>query len=661
MERFKYIIILGKWFEIKEKNLVNTFINKYPDLTKDNIIKKICSYDIVSFDIFDTLVNRNVATPTDIFDLVARKCLENQDDINRFRECRIKAEREARLFEKKNEDVSLNKIYECIDERFRPYVDELKQTEISCEVELTYPNPIVQEVYYWCLKHHKKIFFISDMYLDKNTIKIILDKCGYVKYDELFISSEIGLLKATGNLFAFILKNYNLEKENWIHIGDSIRGDFIGAKKNKLSVVRIARNPSRTMLIRKKSFESRYWQNINNILSGHLVGNESIYYRYGFEIMSPFLCSFSIWLNNKARERGIQKLFFLARDGYLLQKVYAEVIGNNAIPNYYLYVSRRALRIPVLSTCRTFDDFFSFIPQNKYLSRMEIFDLLGLTDEEISDWIMAGFADDEQVYTNKLLENDKFVKFYNTIERKCKHTSKSLLSIYTAYLIESGFYGNVGIVDIGWAGTIQKCLNRIVCSTNRDVQLSGFYVGLTEEAENTIDGIGYIPSYYRPQVATAGLFEYPFLAHEGSLKKMDIIDGTITPIVGEYEYANDIRDQKYIDEIQKGVLDGVKAIKRTIELWQETTVDDAFMALYELTKKPTLKESRIFGELCFYDGNLYPLAKPKSILDYMFNPTLFLKDFSSSGWKVGFMKRMIKIPFPYASLLENIKKRGSNL
>ena len=302
-----------------------------------------------------------------------------------------------------------------------------------------------------------------------------------------------------------------------------LKGDYFGAKKNKVATVRIATNPSRTLLLRRTDFKEDFWNSIDTVLSGRLTGNESYYYRYGFEVLSPFLCAFSVWLHDNAKKKGVKKLFFLARDGFLLQKVYVRMMGRDALPNVYLYVSRRALRIPVLYTCEKLEDFISFIPRNKYLSRKELFDLFGLEEEDKNAWIDAGFDIDENVFTNTIVNNEKFERFYKKIEGRCKQKSKEAYSAYIEYLKINNFVGNVGIVDIGWAGTIQRCINRIIPSMEEKVNISAFYVGLTEEAERTLEGKGYIPSSLKPQVATAGLFEYPFLAQEGSLKKIAYI------------------------------------------------------------------------------------------------------------------------------------------
>ena len=62
-----------------------------------NIIKQIAKYEYISFDVFDTLIKRNIENPTDLFDLVQK--IYNQTNkplLENFKEKRIEAERKAR-------------------------------------------------------------------------------------------------------------------------------------------------------------------------------------------------------------------------------------------------------------------------------------------------------------------------------------------------------------------------------------------------------------------------------------------------------------------------------------------------------------------------------------------------------------------------------------
>ena len=74
------------------KKRIKHIVNSYPRLTANQIIKKISDFDVVSFDIFDTLLKRDVAVETDVFEYIGRMYF-NRFGVNipEFREKRIEA------------------------------------------------------------------------------------------------------------------------------------------------------------------------------------------------------------------------------------------------------------------------------------------------------------------------------------------------------------------------------------------------------------------------------------------------------------------------------------------------------------------------------------------------------------------------------------------
>ena len=79
-------------------------INK-DKLTINDIVKTSKKYDIISFDIFDTLITRCIYEPDDAFKVLGKLV---QDE--KFIEKRKKAEQQAR--EKLGHDVNLDEIYD---------------------------------------------------------------------------------------------------------------------------------------------------------------------------------------------------------------------------------------------------------------------------------------------------------------------------------------------------------------------------------------------------------------------------------------------------------------------------------------------------------------------------------------------------------------------
>ena len=89
--------------------------------------KAIDNASVVSFDVFDTLIKRNCANPTDIFTITEKRFnRQNGDKITGFKKARIEAERYARTLEETGE-IGFDAIYENLN---FPHKDKLKQLEL---------------------------------------------------------------------------------------------------------------------------------------------------------------------------------------------------------------------------------------------------------------------------------------------------------------------------------------------------------------------------------------------------------------------------------------------------------------------------------------------------------------------------------------------------
>ena len=122
-------------FRKKIKNLLKKDTNK-DRLTIDDIVKKSKKYDIVSFDIFDTLITRCIYEPDDAF-----KILGNLIKDEKFIEKRKKAEQQAR--KKLEHDVNLDEIYDeymLENNLSKEKTSILKNNEIKLEKDLLVPR-----------------------------------------------------------------------------------------------------------------------------------------------------------------------------------------------------------------------------------------------------------------------------------------------------------------------------------------------------------------------------------------------------------------------------------------------------------------------------------------------------------------------------------------
>jgi HAD superfamily hydrolase (TIGR01549 family) len=194
----------------------------------ENVIKDMKnSFDIISFDVFDTLISRKVRKPTDVFSFV-----EANTDNKGFAEERIDAEQRTRSKLPPNrEDVTLEHIY---DELRFSDKNRLIDAEIEVEYDVCQRNNNGFALYKEAISRGSRIIAVSDMYLPSDIISRILQNAGYMNIECVYVSGEIGVAKGSGNLFRHVLKEEGVESEKVIHIGDNLASDVKGARKARI-------------------------------------------------------------------------------------------------------------------------------------------------------------------------------------------------------------------------------------------------------------------------------------------------------------------------------------------------------------------------------------------------------------------------------------------
>lgn len=193
-------------------------------------LKRCERYDLISFDIFDTLIERDVLNPADIFKFVGKEVMESDEEAELFKELRIKAEVEARK-ESESGEVTLNDIYKQLFARYGVKAEILKECEIKTELGHCHSKEQCKQLLLSCVKRGYKVVLISDMYLTSKEIEAMLEKCGIGGYSDLFVSNAYDCDKVSGRLFLEAVRAMGMEGCRHLHYGDSIKADYLGAKK----------------------------------------------------------------------------------------------------------------------------------------------------------------------------------------------------------------------------------------------------------------------------------------------------------------------------------------------------------------------------------------------------------------------------------------------
>lgn len=207
------------------------------------ISKIIDKYPYVSFDVFDTLLERKCLIPENIFYKTGENILGQGEMFQKLRQ-----EAQKKAYAKFGQKTTLNCIYSQISEFNNEVLEELKKEEIKQEIYNCYPKAKIFKNYQYALNENKHILIISDMYLSSTVISKMLNKAGYSDFDKLYVSNEYGDGKKSGKLFQDALKEQNISPCNLIHIGDSIRADILGSRKVGVKSIFV---PKKKLLVRK--------------------------------------------------------------------------------------------------------------------------------------------------------------------------------------------------------------------------------------------------------------------------------------------------------------------------------------------------------------------------------------------------------------------------
>ena len=214
------------------KKLLRSFLSrcrgKGIDKIPDALINKA---QVISFDVFDTLVLRSVGSPVDVFDIVESSY--NQKGIGKtvtaFKAERIKAETRARS-KSAGKEITLGDIYLELSEVYDSATAEaLRNIETESELSVCKANPEMLAFYQKMMSLGKRIIIVSDMYLPSEVIGTVLTNCGFDGYEKLYVSSEYGVMKRYGELFEVVKQDY--KDVNLLHIGDHPIADYSVVKR----------------------------------------------------------------------------------------------------------------------------------------------------------------------------------------------------------------------------------------------------------------------------------------------------------------------------------------------------------------------------------------------------------------------------------------------
>jgi len=589
--------------------------------------------EVISFDIFDTLILRPFWVPCDMFSLLNQyfRELSNNDTGIDFSKIRITTERLLReeLSIKDNQEITLDNIYNAINKQYmisNEILDKIKQKEIEYELRFCTSRKTGFELYQMAKDLGKKVICISDMYLDKSTIEKILTNNNYF-VDNLFVSSEYNKTKVTGDLYKTACEEIKCLPENVLHIGDNYYSDFEMARKaglnseylekasdvfqdHKLADVFIKDLPDwqdnksamnflgiRTMMgiVANKYFDNPYRPfNTETVFNADttLIG----YYALGMH-----LYGIANWLIKDTTKKKYDNIAFMARDGYLPLKAYEllKTIYKDAPKESYLYVSRKAL-IPA-----------SIINRIDLYKLSEVINVEKYTPRKVLKYIQ-GSIDENKDIEKILLENEiaidekfkniiEFNKFLSVVDKELfdENKNNNNLEKIKAYFNEF-FKGKSCTFDVGYSARPEMYISKLL-----NIHLDTYFININHEEAFEHAKIGQFELNtffdYKPTF-TGNVRELVLSNTQPSCIGYNTQGPIATPIFEEsnYEYKEIVT----LNSMQKSALDFIKDLIKIFDKdIDRLDYQDYYISLPQemFIQSPTDLDKKVLGCIYFED------------------------------------------------------------
>ena len=483
------------------------------DLTNVHSMVVDRAFSVLSLDIFDTVLWRRVPRPTDVFGMLARQlrrkeyCPSWVTDAT-FRRMRIAAEEHARASRgSASSEVSLGDIWRAMPlSIFKgALLEELVQTEVDTEKALTVADLDIAEIADLAGKHGIPIILVSDTYFNEDQLSWLLDRIELdaLRGARIFPSHQYGASKDAG-LWEIVLNDLGISPEQLVHIGDNETADHTVPARLGVRTVHYERldEDFADILRREHEPQDSVWEfdarldseqgdfGLTGLRAKTLrpaasasVSPSVTAWRCGASVLGPVLTGFAEWVAQKAHDMGTPVVWCPMREGELL----AELVNNAAEARSWqvrakpLWLSRQVTSVAALD-CFDQDSLREFIGRSYRLTVAQLLSTLNLRPGDVPCLVE---------HLGDVLDNHSIVDQVSMALTESPHLQNHLAVLVTGArerllraVSTSGALDNpdLTLVDLGWAGTIQLQLARVLDIAQIGITPAGLYLATDERA-----------------------------------------------------------------------------------------------------------------------------------------------------------------------------------
>ena len=437
--------------------------------------------DLVSFDVFDTLLYRTVEPPDYLKHRSANYAAQVLTGyglpVHRELFLYVRGEEEARLRRRAlasgwDSECKLSEIIHatvkslCGAEIAERETDGLVQYEIDVECQHLRVAPGVPDLLSALQAKGKRIVAISDTYLESRHLQLIFKRLGIERYfSSIYVSADHGIGKYRGRLFEKVMQLERIGRQRMVHVGDNYESDVRAPVRNGLRAVflrdkerlfcrRQARRLTAALISGRDTVES-----LPATPAQIYEGENWDLFLIGRDVIGPAFSAFVLRVIEECYRWHVADVYFLAREGYLLRQIHELLVRNihrfrklTPIPVHYLYVSRLATSLPSLDVTEQRNLHLALF-RKRDAGLDEALRTFGLTWADVKDLISSRDGERPEA-TTQLFADPRFVTQLQDLAGRARQRLKE-------YLAQEGFFdgGKVkALVDIGWNATIQANL-----------------------------------------------------------------------------------------------------------------------------------------------------------------------------------------------------------
>ena len=467
-------------------------MEKIIDAAMNFQIKKDPLPTLYSFDIFDTLVSRKGLHPDSIFYYVKEKMavsgldfdkhlVDSYVDIRRRCEANVREYMDKTKFLRDSEwreirfEMIINRIcalYNLTEEQ----AAFLRDTELNAEFNDSIPIPEMIAYAESLVEKGADVILISDMYHSREFIQQLLGKHSKILAGvPIYISSEYGVQKSTSLLFQEIYKKMDFYKYGqWLHYGDNNNADNLKPASLGITPVKHTAptfNVYEGTLVKDLKTYDAYLVAAMIARFRERIKDSTNYFSYAYA--SPCIVSYTLWVLSDAIRKGIDTLYFIARDGYFPVMIARQAIKklNLNIKVKYIYGSRKVWRIP--SFIHEIDEsfFLSFGDLATAPTFKDLLKALLLTEEQFLEFFPALSDIDREGLISKELSSKivETVKVSDDYKKYLLATAAQQRVIVDKYLSQQiNFDEKFAFVDCWGRGYTQTCLTRLLHNLRKE-------------------------------------------------------------------------------------------------------------------------------------------------------------------------------------------------